>query len=268
MRPVEEPSAALAARIAEVIARAYDAGDLVPGLPVADGARETPEHVLASVAAGRRLWVAELAGRLTGSVRAEVRGDGAWEVQRLAVDPGVRRSGAGRALLAALVDAARAAGAPSVVLDAVVERGNPAFYARVGFRTVRHFPAADKLLSEVHMARAPGAPERAVPDPDPGDVPPAGAVVSWWDEGGRTRCRVAAVPAASPAGGSLLGLDVLPGGDPAVVRKLLAAGADEDTGGVLAFDRPAGRVAAFAQPRQQDPALLAWWRSAAARGLR
>ncbi|GAA2515350.1 GNAT family N-acetyltransferase [Winogradskya humida] len=265
VRRIEEPDAGLADGIARVIAAAYDAGDLVPGLPVADGARETPGAVVASVAGGRLLWVAEVAGQVAGSVRAQVLPGGDWEVQRLAVDPGVRRGGIGRALLLALVTAAGDAGADRVVLDAVVERGNPSFYARVGFRTVRHFPAGDKLLSEVHMERDPRQPESAVADPDPGDVPPAGAVVQWWDADGGTCCRVTATLDTPD---SLLGVDVLPGGDPEALYKVLAADADDDTDGLLRFDRPAGRVTAFAQPRLLDPALLAWWRSAKARSLR
>lgn len=265
--PVTEASPEVAAQVARVTAAAYEVGDLVPGLPVADGATETASSVLDGVAAGRRLWVAWEGDAVAGSVRASPRPDGTWEVQRLAVGPRVRRGGVGRALLDRMAADAAAEGVPRLVLDAVVERGNPAFYARVGFRTVRHFPASDKLLSEVHMTREVGRPAVAVPFPEPGDEPPSGAVVHWWAHEGGTRCRVGAA-AAIPLPPGLFGVDCLPGGDPAAVLALLAAEADEADGDRLSFARPAGRVAAFAQPRRVRPDLLAWWRSPAARTAR
>ncbi|MFI5496370.1 GNAT family N-acetyltransferase [Actinoplanes sp. NPDC051859] len=259
----DAPSPAACDRLSDVVSAAYRAGDLVPGLPVADGVGETGAHVRAAVSTGRLLWVAEADGEIAGGVRAQLLPDGSWEVQRLAVDPATRHGGIGRALLDQLCADAAAAGAALVVLDAVVERGNPAFYARVGFRTVRHFPAADKPLSEVQMTRDPRLPGSPLPYPAPDDEPPRGATVSWWADDDQTWCRIGDSAAEVP--GEPLGLDCLPGGDPDALRTVLAAGADAATGPDLRFDRPAGRVPAFVQPRHLDPALLAWWRSPTAR---
>ncbi|MET9349456.1 GNAT family N-acetyltransferase [Streptomyces termitum] len=257
----------LCEEVAAVTADAYAAGDLVPGLPVADGARERAADVRADLAAGRGLWVASLDGETAGAVRAVVRPDGDWEVRRLAVSPRVRHAGLGRLLLRRLETAAAAAGARRVVLDAVVERGNPAFYARVGFRTVRHFGAADKPLSEVHMVRDPSAPpEPGRPCAPVGD----GRAVSWWAAPDGTLCRTGAPLPEGPQEG-LLGIDVLPGTAAArwpEAEAALAARADRRTGDGLFFAGPAARTAAFAQPRLVHPGLLAWWRSPAARAPR
>lgn len=257
--------AVLCERTAAVTAAAYAAGDLVPGLPVADGARERPADVREDLAAGRGLWVATVDGEVAGSVRAVVRPDGDWEVRRLAVAPWVRHAGLGRLLLNRLEAAAVAAGARRVVLDAVVERGNPAFYARVGFRTVRHFPAADKPLSEVHMERDPREAARAGRPYDP-DV--QGCAVTWWSAPDGARCLPGAPVPAAPAEG-LLGIDCLPAATPVqrdlISRELTAAADRVDPDGALFFARPAARIAAFAQPRLLHSGLLAWWRSPAAR---
>ncbi|MFF4104174.1 GNAT family N-acetyltransferase [Streptomyces sp. NPDC001903] len=257
----------LCERVAEVTAAAYAAGDLVPGLPVADGARERAGDVREDLAAGRGLWVASLDGETAGSVRAVVRPDGDWEVRRLAVSPRVRHAGLGRLLLGRLEAAAAAAGARQVVLDAVVERGNPAFYARVGFRTVRHFGAADKPLSEVHMVRDPRAPQEPGAPYAPGGE---GWAVSWWAGPCGTRCRTGEPLPAAPEE-ALLGVDFLPGATASQrdsVEGALASAADRRTGDGLFFARPAAQIAAFAQPRLIHTSLLAWWRSPAARAVR
>ncbi|MFJ6798051.1 GNAT family N-acetyltransferase [Streptomyces sp. NPDC091268] len=255
----------LCARTAAVTAAAYRAGDLVPGLPVADGARERAEDVRADLDAGRRLWVAAVDGEVAGSVRAVPRPDGDWEVRRLAVAPWVRRAGLGRLLLRRLEADAVAHGVRRVVLDAVVERGNPAFYARVGFRTVRHFAAADKPLSEVHMERDPRATAAAGRPYDPGTT---GWAVSWWAAPGGVRCLVGAPMPAAPAD-RLLGIDCLPAASAdqqdALVRGFTAAADRVEPDGALFFAGPAPLTAAFAQPRLIHPSLLAWWRSPAAR---
>lgn len=255
----------LCERTAAVTAAAYSAGDLVPGLPVADGARERPEDVREDLAAGRGLWVATVDGEVAGSVRAVVRPDGDWEVRRLAVAPWVRHAGLGRLLLRRLEAGAVAAGARRVVLDAVVERGNPAFYARVGFRTVRHFAAADKPLSEVHMERDPREPALPGRPYDPGA---GGCAVSWWSAPGGTRCLPGAPMPGAPAD-RLLGIDCLPAataGQRDLLTRELTGSADRvDPDGALFFARPAAQIVAFAQPRLIHTSLLAWWRSPTAR---
>ncbi|MDA3650043.1 GNAT family N-acetyltransferase [Saccharopolyspora indica] len=255
---VESLSDELAETISRITSAAYAAGDLVPGLPTADGASSTPEQVRADLAAGLRLWVATADGEVAGAVRAAV-GE-TWEVRRLAVAPWVRRAGTGRALLRSLEGAARAEAARGVVLDAVVERGNPAFYARVGYRTVRHFPAGDKPLSEVHMVRDLADP---LPYPEAGDVA-EGVAVTWWDTGSGTAASVTeGVPSHRE---HLLGADLWPGAGPeelAAVRETLAAQAGSPD---LRFDRPAREIPAFAMPRTAHPELLAWWRLPGVRG--
>lgn len=251
-------------------AAAYEKGDLVPGLPVADGARETAREVLEDAASGRPLFVATLDGRRAGSVRAVIRPDGDWEVRRLAVAPWVRRGGVGRSLLRRLEEAAVTAGAGRVVLDAVVERGNPAFYARAGFRTVRHFGADDKPLSEVHMERDPRRAAR--PQPYPGDETTGSApTVSWWAVAGATVARLDSdAPPASDA--QWLGADCwtgAPGDMDGAVHDPLAGAADRIAAdGTLVFARPAGQISAFVMPRTVHSSLLAWWRSPAARSQR
>lgn len=255
---VDSLSDELAGTISRITSAAYAAGDLVPGLPTADGVFSTPELIRADLAAGLRLWVATADGEVVGAVRAAV-GE-TWEVRRLAVAPRVRRAGAGRALLRTLERAARAEGARGVVLDAVVERGNPAFYTRVGYRTVRHFAAADKPLSEVRMLRDLAD---SLPYPEAGDVA-EGVVVTWWDTGSGTAASVTLGTPSHRAG--LLGVDLWPGAGPeelVAVREHLAARAGSRD---LRFDRPAREIPAFAMPRAAHPELLAWWRLPGARG--
>ncbi|MET7638025.1 GNAT family N-acetyltransferase [Streptomyces sp. NPDC005438] len=284
IRRVERVSGELAGEVAGVTSAAYEVGDLVPGLPVADGAHETARDVLADVAAGRSLWIAVVDGRCAASVRAVPRADGDWEVRRLAVAPWVRRGGLGTLLLRRLERDASGAGVGRVVLDAVVERGNPAFYARAGFRTVHHFAADDKPLSEVHMERDPSTPALARPHPENGPRP--GWAVTWWGVGSTTvACPGPDVP--PPAGARALGEDRLvragASGEAASaevtdgevtdgqitseeITALLTAGADRsEPDGSLVFGRPAARIRAFAQPRLTHTHLLAWWRSPAVR---
>ncbi|MEU7474476.1 GNAT family N-acetyltransferase [Lentzea sp. NPDC042327] len=242
------PADRLADEVAAVTRTAYRAGDLVPGLPVADGARETADDVRADLAAGYHLWTATAGGRVVGAVRAHSRD---WCVRRLAVSPEARGLGVGRRLLRALEAGARAEGAARVVLDAVVERGNPAFYARAGYRTVHHFPADDKPLSEVHMELLLGEPVRAQDYPEPDHTP--GTVRSWWSVAGGTVC----VTAPAPDGisvevdrnrhlGVLRGADWAPLADVAPVRR--------------SWSEPAAVIGSFAQPRLDRPEFLAWWR--------
>lgn len=242
------PADRLAEDVAAVTRAAYRAGDPVPGLPVADGAEETADDVRADLAAGYHLWTATAAGRIVGAVRAHSRD---WSVRRLAVSPEIRRLGVGKLLLRALEAGARAAGAPRVVLDAVVERGNPAFYARAGYRTVYHFPADDKPLSEVHMELLLGEPARARDYPEPDHTP--GTVRSWWSADGGTVCVTSPAPDGISAEvhrnrhlGVLRGVDWAPLSEAARVRR--------------SWPLPAAAIRSFAQPRLDEPEFLAWWR--------
>jgi ribosomal-protein-alanine N-acetyltransferase len=84
----------------------------------------------------RAVAVEDEEGRLTGyALFSLVAGEG--EILNLAVDPAVRRRGLGRGLLAAVLDAMRAAGTTAVFLE--VRQSNDAaqrLYAGVGFRSV------------------------------------------------------------------------------------------------------------------------------------
>jgi GNAT superfamily N-acetyltransferase len=271
---VETISPDFAGRIASVTRSAYRGGDAVPGLPVADGARETAGEVLADVAAGIRLWGATVDGACAGSVRAAPVSPGTWEVRRLAVAPWAGGTGLARRLMTALEDGARAAGATEIALNAVVERGTPAFYSRAGYRTVTHFGATDKPLSEVRMVRDLRTEAEALAYPLSGeDTPPVpGVVVTWWSVPGGTACRVTenfAVAAVAADGdflggeARLLGADCWPGAGRDELESVRAAlsGSSDRTGATLGFDRPAPAVAAFVQPRLVRPELLAWWRT-------
>ena len=240
---------AMARTITGIVRDAYSAGDLVPGLPVADGARVGPAELYADLDAGHLLWVARFEGRIAGTVRAVRRTDG-WGVRRLAVASWCRRAGLATGLMRRLEEDAVAAGVTQVSLDAVVERGNPAFYARLGYRSVRHFGADDKPLSEVHMLRDP----RSAPVPAPHDVPPRapGLTLSWVPTASGTACRFGVAEGA-------LGADFLPDGGPAEKVAVQAA-----LGG-FTFDLPAAEISAFRMPRLVHGRLLAWWRSPAVR---
>ncbi len=252
-------SGGLARRVAELTSAAYRSGDLVPGLPVADGAKEDAAGVLADLDGGHRLWTATAGPVLLGTVRALPDGR-AWSVRRLAVSPRARRLGVGRRLLRAIEADALAAGASHVVLDAVVERGNPVFYTSAGYRSVRHFAASDKPLSEVHMERVLTEPVPSLTYPDAADLAasPPGLVRSWWED---RAAGVVRVTGPAPDGVSA-GLDrhrALAGA--AVLRGVdWAPGAAPGPDTVERLPGRAGSIPAYAQPRLGDPEFLAWWR--------
>jgi predicted N-acetyltransferase YhbS len=266
-------SGARAEAVSEIIRESYSAGDLVPGLPPADGCRADVAELFGDLAAGQVLWVAESGGRVVGTVRAIRDPTHGWEVRRLAVASWARQGGIARALLRGLEAEARSHGATRVALDAVVERGNPAFYARLGYRTERHFPAADKLLSEVRMWRDP----REAPVPVRHDVPSAepGLLVEWLATPIGTVCRpeLTARRRGGPVGydRQSLGVDFWAGaGRPelSTAWTALARRANRAGPGGLYFRCPANEIAAFGQPRQVHGDLLAWWRSPAVRDQR
>ncbi len=251
----------LASRVAEVTRAAFAVADPVPGLPTADGARESAAVVHADLAAGALLWVArDDVGEVRGSVRAVRRqGSGCWEVRRLAVDPRWRGSGLARVLMRRLESDAHAAGVPLVRLDAVVERGNPSYYAALGYRTVRHFPSPDKDLSEVAMARDPAVPPVPAPYPWP-DRAPVTHSVSWFTVAGRT-------VAVAGRGGSAVGARTR--GHARMVADRFGAepvliGTDGWFGGIgepvpplREYQAPPDQVPAFTMPRTTDHRLLA-----------
>ncbi|WP_409060156.1 GNAT family N-acetyltransferase [Streptomyces sp. SYP-A7185] len=268
-------------QVAEVTRASFADADPLPGLPPPDGATESAEVVAADLAAGAGLWIArDPHGRLLGSIRAVPKGADAWEVRRLGVAPEALGTGLARRLVRALEADAAAAGADRVVLDAVVERGNPPVYARLGYRTVRYLPNPDKPLSEVTMERTLGTPPEPAPHPHPTGTLAAGtALVDWFATAdGRVRAVLTTVPGPDEfaglaarrerAGGAHhLGSDAWPGGqEPRAWGELLAAHADRvETdpayGDLLTFGREPAEVAPFLMPRTLADPVLALCRS-------
>jgi predicted N-acetyltransferase YhbS len=251
-------AAAVLAEVAAVTRAGFRGRQLVPGLPAPDGATETAAAVAADLGAGAWLGLArDRDGVLVGSVRAFGRPTGEWEVRRLTVAPAARGSGLAEALMRFLERRAIAAGAPAVVLDAVVERGNPSFYARIGYSTMRHFPSDDKPLSEVAMRRELSRPVQRLSYPWRGELAARGyrLLVTWHTDGRRTLAGVH----HDVADALELAAVAVPG--------YTFAGADgcREAGGSGAIragefvGRPAG-VAAYRMPRVVHPDLLALWR--------
>jgi ribosomal-protein-alanine N-acetyltransferase len=98
--------------------------------------RQDMAELLASPGAAG--WVVHSAERVVGFALCRVAADEA-ELLTIAVHPDERRRGAGRALLAAVIDHARAAGARSLFLE--VGADNPAalaLYGAAGLQAVGH----------------------------------------------------------------------------------------------------------------------------------
>jgi GNAT superfamily N-acetyltransferase len=249
------PAKALLHQIAAVTRAAFLGAEPVPGLPIADGAFETDESVAADLDAGAWMAVARNGqGDVTGSVRAFVDAQGAWVVRRLAVLPGMRGTGLSRALMHHLEDRAAVAGAKVVRLDAVVERGNPPFYAGLGYITVGHMPNPDKPLSEVAMHRDLTSPRQRLRYPWEGEAAPGAyaTVVTWHTDGQGTTARIHSnVDDALRVAGRPVDGQTFAGADGCQIAIALH---DQ------AFDVPPGEVAQFRMPRGVHPRLLALWR--------
>lgn len=78
--------------------------------------RQLDDPVAAYIDIGGAILIAELNGRPVGCVALVPHGSGAWELSKMAVAPELRGRGAGRKLLAAAIDHARALGARSLFL--------------------------------------------------------------------------------------------------------------------------------------------------------
>jgi len=78
--------------------------------------RQLDDPVAAYIDIGGVILIAELDGRPIGCVALAPDGTGAWELSKMAVSPEVRGQGAGRKLLEAAIDHARASGARSLFL--------------------------------------------------------------------------------------------------------------------------------------------------------
>jgi GNAT superfamily N-acetyltransferase len=255
-----ERDLAMADRTAALVRAAFAQGDRFPGLPTADGSAETAAEVLAELARGVRLWTSfDEDGKPLGCIRAIPDGEGAWAVRRLAVHPRSRGRSVGRLLIRALEDQARAEGLERVTLDAVVERGNPPFYCRLGYRTIAHIPGPDKPLSEVSMVKELAGSDESLSYPWGGEPVPLwdGSVRAWFS-GPSGTVALAASLGTDPAT-ALSPLTELAGAYVGPARFLGADGLPE-IGGAMVFDRPADDVSAFLMPRAADPDALALWR--------
>jgi ribosomal protein S18 acetylase RimI-like enzyme len=94
----------------------------------------------ASVADSANCVVAETVGRVVGTVLFASESD-RLHLWGLAVDPGCRRKGVARALLANLGDTAMAAGLRALSLHTIQQTGNVAVFERLGFHVIRNEPA-------------------------------------------------------------------------------------------------------------------------------
>jgi GNAT superfamily N-acetyltransferase len=286
IKELTEVSPHTAGEIAGVVRQAYHAGDLLPGLPTAGGAFETTADVLADVGDGVRLWIARnRAGDITGTVRAVDVDDHCWLLRRFAIAPRWQRCGIGTDLLDHVDRSAVVSGVRRMVAHAVVERGNPIFYAHAGFTAVKHFGTPGRPVSEVVLSRATGRQRVRLCHPFGNEQTPVlpGAVVSWFlrPEGvyavlaDGSDCAVAATRRAIDHSRRLqpvrrplfLGADVWPAppGDrrSAVVRAALR----ELVGGIGAPMAPNAFLVAsdrarsyLANPREREPGLVALWR--------
>ena len=131
------------AAVGDLTLAAYLADDLLAADPEAAayaeelrdaGRRASHADLLVAVRGG-----GELLGTVTfclpGTEYAELAGPGEAEFRMLAVAPGGRRRGVGRALVLACLDRARAAGARSVVISSLASMtAAHALYEQLGFR--------------------------------------------------------------------------------------------------------------------------------------
>jgi putative acetyltransferase len=99
--------------------------------------RQLDDPVGAYITPGGQILIAESGGRRVGCVALAPDGTGAYELSKMAVAPDMRGRGAGRRLLAAAIDHARAAGATSLFLGSSTKLANAVhLYEELGFRHV------------------------------------------------------------------------------------------------------------------------------------
>jgi ribosomal protein S18 acetylase RimI-like enzyme len=103
------------------------------------------------IAPGGRIFMAMEGERAVGCVALIKMDDGGYEVAKMTVSEALRRSGLGRRLMQACIDAARAAGAPRLYLETNSSLG-PALglYRAMGFRHLAPV-ATDYARADVFM---------------------------------------------------------------------------------------------------------------------
>jgi putative acetyltransferase len=129
--------------------------------------RQLDDPVAAYIETGGEILIAEVDGRAVGCVALMPDGAGAYELSKMAIAPGVRGRGAGRSLLTAAIDHARALGATSLFLGSSRKLANAVhLYEALGFRHVAretlHMPYA---RADVFMALVLDAPAPAPASP-------------------------------------------------------------------------------------------------------
>jgi GNAT superfamily N-acetyltransferase len=261
-----------AVSIADLVRTAYAGSDPLPGLPAPDGAREDGASVARFLEGGGTVWMArDAVGDLVGAARVQRAGDDGWFVSRICVAPGQRGHGVGRRLLEWIEAQAECRGVRAILLDAVIERCVPPYYARLGYRVVSHHLAQDdKLLTEVLMEREPHT--RRLPQPgfadDCGEA--AAAALYWFLDGARLTAVAVPEPGSLtaalaraerslPAGARLAGFDLWRGA-PEEFRGMLGRipGARAGIGPhVLHFDGGRAGVATHLMPRAHHRDLWA-----------
>ncbi len=274
------PERALLDELASLTRDSFAGGDMLPGLPAADGASDTAAAIRDELDGSIRMWMVHAGdGRPAGCVRAIPRGDQLWQIRRLAVRVDAQGLGLGRRLIRGLERAARAEGVGVLVVRAMVERGIAPFYSLLGYRTTGHFGSPDEPLSEAVMQldlatagtvlEYPWGTEPAGPD--------SGMAVSWFASGrdtvavlgtleADTRSLVAGHRRAAAQLGDaarFIGGDGWPGCDreqAGALRAELASRANYRDGPVLLMRRHFLDVREFTMPRSVEPRLLALWR--------
>jgi N-acetylglutamate synthase-like GNAT family acetyltransferase len=99
--------------------------------------RQLADPVRAYIEPGGEILIAELAGKPVGCVALAPAGSGAYEVSKMAVSPGLRGRGIGRALLGAAIGRARELGARSLFLGSSTKLESAVhLYEAFGFRHV------------------------------------------------------------------------------------------------------------------------------------
>lgn len=255
------PSRARARDIAAAVRAAYASYEPYPGLPVADGAAETTEQVLADAEAGARFWEIRDGRQTTATLRVVPHSAWVWEIRRIAVRPEWRSRGLVRALLDEVEADAIAERVRRVELTAVVERQLPARYARLGFHTERRRPAPDKPLTEATMIRRPGLDR--TPQPDATAEPGAGLVLHWFATSDGTVVQSGGTVTDRHA--RLVGVDSWTDATEAdrarVFATFVADGGQPLAGGGFHWPGPPIGLIGYRMPRLTAPALLAVWRN-------
>jgi N-acetylglutamate synthase-like GNAT family acetyltransferase len=255
------PGPARARDIAAAVRAAYASYEPYPGLPVADGAAETTEQVLADAEAGARFWEIRDGQRTVATLRMVPHSAWVWEIRRIAVRPEWRSRGLVRELLDHVEADAIAERVRRIELTAVVERQLPARYARLGFHTERRLPASDKPLTEATMIRRPGLDRIAQPEaaPEPG----AELVLRWFATSEGTTVVPHGVVADRHA--RLVGVDSWSDATEAdrarVFATFAADGGQALAGGGFRWPAPPTGLIGYRMPRLTAPALLAVWRN-------